>query len=251
MNSQTRSLDHSSREALIRTLAEQMRQCETARRRHGEEAISTGYTALDRALAGGLERGTLVEWLASELGSGATRLALAAAREACGEGGRLVVIDRRRMFYPLAAAALGIDLSRLILVRPQNDRDETWAIDQALRSRGASAVLAWPEKFDDHLFRRLQLAAEAGGALGMFVRPARAIAEPSWAEVRWLVEPLPSVGSHSGTISQRIRLTLLRAPGCTVRKGCQLILNLRDGSAERAQSARRALRTQRRVRTVA
>ena len=121
---------------------------------------------------------------------------MAAAREACGETGMLVVIDRQRMFYPLAAAAWGIDLSRLILIRPQNDRDETWAIDQAFRSRGASAVLAWPEKLDDHLFRRLQLAAEGGDTLGLFVRPAPAIAEPSWAEVRWLVEPLPSRSSR-------------------------------------------------------
>jgi hypothetical protein len=193
--------------------------------------VSTGYAALDRLLTGGLHRGTLTEWLPRD-GGGATTLALAVARNACGEKGTLVVMDRRRTFYPLAAAACGIDLARLLLVRPQNDRDETWAIDQALRSGGASAVLAWPDKLDDHLFRRLQLAAEAGDTLGLFIRPARAIAEPSWAEVRWLVEPLASLPSRTGDAPRRVQLTLLRAPGRTAIATQRLALNLETGEVE-------------------
>jgi hypothetical protein len=135
-------------------------------------------------------------------------------------------------------------LSRLLLVRPQNDCDETWAIDQALRSGGASAVLAWPDKLDDHLFRRLQLAAEAGDALGLFVRPARAIAEPSWAEVRWLVEPLPSLPSRAGDASRRAQLTLLRAPGRATILARRLTLNLETGEVEPPRTLR-APRTQR------
>ncbi|MEX2141931.1 MAG: hypothetical protein WD894_21880 [Pirellulales bacterium] len=231
-----RSLDHSSRETLIRALTEQMRQCETARRHGHEAAVSTGYAVLDRALCGGLHRGTLVEWLAHDGGSGATTLALAAARQACGETGTLVVVDRRRTFYPLAAVACGIDLSRLILARPQHDRDETWAIDQALRSGGASAVLAWPEKLDDHLFRRLQLAAEAGDTLGLLLRPARALAEPSWAEVRWLVEPLPSVPSREGDAPRRVKLSLLRSSGGAAMHCPQFVVGLDDRSGRRIES---------------
>jgi hypothetical protein len=175
---------------------------------------------------------------------------LAAARQACGENGTLVVVDRRRTFYPLAAAACGLDLSRLLLVRPQNDRDETWAIDQTLRSGGARAVLAWPDKLDDHLFRRLQLAAEAGDSLGLFVRPARAIAEPSWAEVRWLVEPLPSMPSGAGDASRRVQLTLLRAPSRAMINARKLALNLESGELE-PQSALRAQRTPREARRIA
>jgi protein ImuA len=243
------SAGSASRQSLIKALAEQMQQCGTARRQSPSTVISSGYAVLDRSLpGGGLQRGTLVEWLARQQGSGATTLAMAAAREACGETGMLVVIDRLRTFYPLAAAAWGIDLSRLILIRPQNDRDETWAIDQALRSRGASAVLGWPEKLDDHLFRRLQLAAEGGDTLGLFVRPPRAIAEPSWAEVRWLVEPLPSRPSSASDASRRIRLTLLRAPTRTVNNAGPLILDLYKGSPEfEPQRTPRTQRTARRI----
>jgi hypothetical protein len=160
---------------------------------------------------------------------------LAAAREACGETGTLIIVDRRRTFYPLAATGCGIDLSRLLVVRPQNDRDETWAIDQALRSGGASAVLAWPEKLDDHLFRRLQLAAEAGDALGLFVRPARSLAEPSWAEVRLLVEPLASLPSRARAALRRAQITILRSPGRAAAQMRRVIVNLDDRTRQDAE----------------
>jgi cell division inhibitor SulA/protein ImuA len=237
------------RQALVKALAQQVRQYETARRRSRGAIVSTGYAALDASLPErGVHRGTLAEWLAGEAGSGATTLALAAAREACGEMGTLVVVDRRRMFYPLAAAGCGIDLSRMLVVRPQNDRDETWAIDQALRSGGASAVLAWPEKLDDHLFRRLQLAAEAGDALALFVRPAYAAAEPSWAETRWLIEPAPSLPSRAGPAPRRVQVAILRAPGRAVAHTRRVILDLNDpmGNLIEPQISRRVM-TEKRI----
>jgi hypothetical protein len=248
MTRQLRTLERSERQALVQALAEKVRECETARRGSQKAAISTGFAALDRLLpGGGLHRGTLAEWLPRD-GGAATTLALAVARNACREQGTLVVIDRRRTFYPLAAAACGVDL-RLLLVRPQNDRDEAWAIDQALRSGGANAVLAWPDKLDDHLFRRLQLAAEAGDTLGLFLRPSRAIAEPSWAELRWLVEPLPSLPSRAAGVSRRVQLTLLRAPGRSALAAQRLALNLETGEVE-PQRALRAPSTQREARRV-
>jgi hypothetical protein len=111
-------------------------------------------------------------------------LALLAAREACRDGGVLVVIDRAQTFYPPAAAAWGIDLERLIVVRPQNARDELWAAVQALRSPVVAAVWACIDRLDSRAFRRLQLAAEAGRTLGALVRPPIARGQPTWAEVR-------------------------------------------------------------------
>jgi hypothetical protein len=96
----------------------------------------------------------------------------------------LVVVDRHGTFYPPAAAAWGMPLANMIVLRPTNARDEAWALDQALRSRAVAAVLAWPPRLDDRAFRRLQLAAESSGAIGLFVRPASARREPTWADVR-------------------------------------------------------------------
>jgi protein ImuA len=151
-------------------------------------------------------------------------LALCTAREACGEEGTLVVFDRAEEFYPPAAARLGIELGRLVVVQAAGEADNLWALDQALRTPGVAAVLAWPEKLDAHSFRRLQLAAEAEAALGLLIRPEKVRHEPSWADVRLLVEPRPVPIPVSGPPpvsasgdGRLISIQLLRCRGRTGR----------------------------------
>jgi len=121
----------------------------------------------------------------------------------------LVVFDSCRELYPPAIARLGIDLERLIVVQAMNPADNLWALDQSLRCLAVASVLAWPVSLDSHAFRRLQLAAEEGGGLGLFVRPRAVEREPSWADVRLLVEPLPG----EGFTGRRLRIRLLRSRG--------------------------------------
>jgi hypothetical protein len=178
---------------VVERLTAEVRRIEGLHHRTSDEAVTTGCAALDRLLPGaGLRRGTLVEWLAPGEGSGAATLALIAAREACRQGGVLAVLDAARWFYPPAAAALDVDLERLLIVRPPRRGDDAWALDQLLRSRAVGAVLAWPGDWDEHVFRRLQLAAEAGEGLGFLLRPSSIRALPSWAELRLLAVPLVS-----------------------------------------------------------
>jgi protein ImuA len=151
----------------------------------GPRTFSSGVAAVDRLLpGGGLRHGMLVEWLAERTGCGAATLGLLAAREACRAGGVMVVLDRTRAFYPPAAAGWGVDPARLIVVRPRTTRDEIWAAVQSLRSPVVAAVWAMIDRLDSRNFRRLQLAAEAGGTLGVLVRGASARGQPSWADVR-------------------------------------------------------------------
>src|SRR4051794_4823061 len=83
-----------AREALVATLRREVACLEEGRPPGDEQPISTGSPALDRLLpAGGVRRGTLVEYLTATAGSGAGILALSAAREACREGRALVVLD--------------------------------------------------------------------------------------------------------------------------------------------------------------
>ena len=155
-----------------------------------EAAFSSGTAALDRLLpGGGLRYGMLTEWLSELARSGAATLSLLSAREACRPGGVLVVIDRRQTFYPPAAAAWGIDLNRLLIVRPQNPRDELWAAVQALGSPAVAAVWAMIDRLDSRAFRRLQLAAQAGRTLGLLLRPSYVRGQPSWADVQLWVSP--------------------------------------------------------------
>jgi protein ImuA len=178
--------------------------------------VTSGCRALDLALPEeGFRGGTLIEWLAAGEGTGAATLALLAASQACREGGSLVVLDRSRDFYPPAAIRLGIEPARLIIVQTDNQADHHWALDQALRCPAVAAVLAWPEAMDGgmdgHTFRRLQLAVEEGGGLGLLLRPETVRHQPSWADVRLLVEPLPDDSPYGQ--KRRLRIHLLHCRG--------------------------------------
>jgi hypothetical protein len=177
------------REELLRELRSQLGRSAIVAAEAGEAeaapVFSSGAAAIDRLLpGGGLRHGMLVEWLAERPSCGAGTLGLLAAREACRAGGMLVVLDRAGMFYPPAAVGWGIDPTRLIVVRPRTPRDEIWAAVQSLRSPVVAAMWTMIDRLDSRNFRRLQLAAEAGRALGVLVRGASARGQPSWADVR-------------------------------------------------------------------
>jgi hypothetical protein len=190
-----------------------------------EKVVPTGIESLDCLLPdAGFRVGTLVEWLA-EAGSG-DQLALLAAAPALVDDRLLFVIDGEATFYPPAAAALGIDLGRLILVRPRKAARSTttvtkkeapseetlWALEQTLQSQGVAVTFCRLERMNARVFRRLQLAAERGGGLGFLIRAPSARSEPSWSDVRLCVEAVPEQFSP-GEISlsgRRWRVEVLR-----------------------------------------
>lgn len=198
----------------VEVLTEQIRAIESSRRLRSHDVVASGIPSLDRLLPEqGLRRGTLVEWLFSGQGSGAGTLAMLAAREACRNGGTLVVVDRRRSFYPAGTAFWGIDLRHLVVIRPSNDPDDLWAWDQSLRSPAVAAVWGWPHLRDEQTLRRWQLAAESSGALGLLLRPENVRGDPSWAELRLFVEPLSVFRAAGAAPRRRMQVELLRARG--------------------------------------
>lgn len=187
---------------LIRSLQERIQLLPSPAPR---ERVTSGCVGLDRMLpSGGFCRGTLVEWLGAA-GGGATTLAMIAAREASRNGRVVVVVDRARRFYPPAATACGIALENLVVVRPTSQADFDWTMNQALRSPAAAAVVCWPESLESRSLRRWQLAAEAGGSLGLLVRPTSAANQSSWSDLRLLVQARPTAGSP------RFQVELLRS----------------------------------------
>jgi protein ImuA len=221
-------MDCTTKTDLLRDLRERTEQIASAHRRPYQTGrISTGFAALDDVLPdGGLEGGTLVEWLANGIGSGAVTLALGVAARALEAGGACVVIDSRQEFYPPAAAELGVPLERMILVRPPDSRLTLWAWEQALRFRGVAVTLGELGSLADRPFRRLQLAAEHGGGLGFLVRPMACRDEPSWAAVRLGVTAVPS-----GELPRRWRVEMV-ASGSEV----ELSLSHRDHRGKPSQA---------------
>ncbi|HUX73210.1 MAG TPA: translesion DNA synthesis-associated protein ImuA [Steroidobacteraceae bacterium] len=139
---------------------------------------STGRSALDARLpGGGWPTASLIEVLIADNGLGEVQLflpALAACqRGAGGEAPWLIFIAPPHEPYAPALAQQGIDLGHFLVVRPASATEALWAAEQALSAGVCAAVFLWLQGSDDRWLRRLQLAAEAGGALGVLFRPER------------------------------------------------------------------------------
>lgn len=210
---------NSTRRELVNQLRRRLHCLQPANSPHGQPLVPSGCAALDNLLpAGGFRRGSLVEWLGQQQGGGAGTLAIAVARQACADGAALVVMDRQRQFYPPALAAWGVDLRQVVVVQPNSRRDEQWALVQVLGCPAVAAVWGKLDRIDERLFRRLQLAAESSGCLGLLVRPAHVLGQPSWSETQLLVEPEKggsAASSPAPLCSWRFRVRLLRCRGGT------------------------------------
>jgi hypothetical protein len=154
---------------------------------------STGNPSLDTRLpGGGWPTASLVEVLIDATGLGEVQLFLPALvqsqqRIAGSDVPWLVWIAPPYEPYAPALAQAGIGLDRLLIVRPVTATEALWAAEQALSSGVCAAVLLWLKGSDDRWLRRLKLAAEAGGALGVLFRPERHRFESSPASLRLLM----------------------------------------------------------------
>jgi protein ImuA len=174
-----------------------------------EGSLRLGVPALDEALQGGLACGALHELSpASELQLGAAfgfGLAIAAL---AATGGRQVLCIQTD-YAALAAGApyglgldrLGLSMDRLLILRVAHPLDALWAFEAALKCPALAAVLTeLPEAggaADLTATRRLSLAAQAGGGLGLLLRH-RPCPLGSAAMTRWQVAAAPSQPDRFG-----------------------------------------------------
>jgi protein ImuA len=201
-------VSRTSRLEIIHNLRERLQQLERSDRPARTSGLVTG-SALDQLLPGQeWSAGTLVEWLGEGDGSGAATLALAVSTELLRHGGALVVIDSEREFYPPALTGAGLE--RMVVIQPHDASAALWATEQALHSRAVAVTLARIGPGSDRVFRRLQLAAEAGGGPGFLLRPARCRTEPPRGVARLWVEAAPEPRPLSGW---RLRILVLHRRG--------------------------------------
>jgi hypothetical protein len=97
----------------------------------GEGAFATAVPVLDRLLAGGLPRGQLVELVGART-SGRLSTLLAALAAATGVGEAAALVDLGDNLDPAAAAGLGVDLDRLLWVRPVRLKDALAATEMLI-----------------------------------------------------------------------------------------------------------------------
>lgn len=172
-----------------------------------EGFVASGRPEVDALLPdGGFPRGALSALFGGPA-SGKTGVALSALREAQTSGALVAFVDGRGELYPPAALALGVDLARLLIVRPERgpsrggrdldrnrDRDRgardaalpgLWAAEVLLAS-GAFAAVAidvplhdLPASRAEAMLRRLRAAAEKGGAAALLLAAPGGPATPA------------------------------------------------------------------------
>lgn len=152
-------------------------------------ARATGFDLLDRQLpGGGWPVGALTEIVPACEGLGELSLTLPALRALCAEGRIVALVNPPHIPYAPALVRAGLPLQSVLWIEAARDEEARWAAEQLLRD-GAAAVLLWSTGRDDRSLRRLQLAAEAGGACGFLYRCPTVLKDPSPAALRLALYP--------------------------------------------------------------
>ena len=161
----------------------------------------TGFTALDRILpGGGWPRGALTELYPTATGIGEFALLLPLMSRLTGEGRRVALIAPPYIPYSQALAWHGVKLDKLVLLQPERPADALWAMEQTLASKTIALAVGWPAHAVDRDVRRLQLAAETGGACAVLYRPLRDAAHGSPAALRLRLAPNAAPCASAGDI---------------------------------------------------
>lgn len=185
--------------------------CVNGRAKSARVHVETGVPEMDETLGGGLARAAIHELLpksVQDLGAAAGFAFGLAARAQEANAHTLYIqhdftsAETGRPYLP-GLRLSGFDTSSLIYLHVPRAEDVLWAMNEALKCRGFSAVIA---EFPAHTrvldltaTRRLALAAQEGLGLGLILRHAAAI-EPNAATTRWLVSSAPSSTDQFGGI---------------------------------------------------
>ena len=162
-------------------------------------SIASGFAELDAALpGGGWPRGALTELLLEREGIGELRLTLPALVRLQAEGRSVVWVSPPHRPYAPALAAVGLDLTRLVVVRGCTTAEALWAYEQALRAPECGAAFGWIHAHEDRVLRRLQVAAREGRTWGVLWRRPGQRASAISAPLRLSLAP------DRGTLAVRV-----------------------------------------------
>ena len=184
------------------------------------EGFFTGFKALNELIPpNGLSSGAIHEVL-SQRGGRSFALLVAAAALKDLRAKTVVWSDSKRELYP-PALSTSLSASRLYMLQIGNAKDELWALSECLRCKGIGAVVASPQRLSRIEARKLQLAAERGGGVGIILRSERDVSAPYAAATRWLVQPargdesvrrwnVQLIHGHGGQIGKSVLLEIPR-----------------------------------------
>ena len=159
-----------------------------------------GVREIDAALpGGGLPFGSIHEFAGGGTGTvdGAAAALFAAGIAARTEGKVVWCLTRPDLFFPALEQA-GLHHGRVVFVESDKEEDVLASMEEALSYGGLGAVVGELVRLPMVSSRRLQLAAEKTGTMGVVVRrwrrqtEANDFGQPTASTTRWRVSVLPS-----------------------------------------------------------
>lgn len=228
--------------SVVEHLRRQLLRCQVTH--SAQTVVSSGYPTFDQLLPeSGLPSGSVIEWVSDEPGLRATTIALRCAAGFLQQPGAFAIVDPLNDFHPMSLEHLGIPLSRLLLVRPchqssastpfQAQRsDALWALEQLARSPGVRVVMTWVDRLSSTAQRRLQLAVEKSGVTVFLMRPASALRQTSWADLRFHVQS----NSQTAADSANVTVELVRSKN-SVRCHGQVLLDCNHETGDVLEAA--------------
>ena len=161
-------------------------------------SLPLGVPEIDGALpGGGLRLGCVHEIGGDEAATGFCATLLA---RASGEQGSIIWLARKDDLYLPGLVRYGIEPGRLLLVSGlRRQADVLWAMEEVLRCHALRGVVAELDTVDRAASRRLMLAAEGSGVMGLVLgseagRRWTGRARVPTAESRWRVTTVPGAG---------------------------------------------------------
>jgi protein ImuA len=243
---------------MLEGLRERIKRLEGAATRR-RLVLPFGIKAIDRHLpGGGLALGALHEVAGGGNGAidGAAAALFTAGIAARTRGKVLWCVIRQDLFAPAMAQA-GLLPGRVIYVEAGDEKSVLICFEEGLRHGGLGAVVAEVARLSMTASRRLQLAAESSGAIGIAIRrwrrhtEAADFGQPTASVTRWRVSALPATALPvPGVGRARWQLELIRCragesadfevESCDAKGRLALPSGLVHGSGQKEMGRRRA-----------
>jgi protein ImuA len=107
-------------------------------------------------------------------------------------GGVCVWISTARNLFPPALKIFGVIPEQVIFIDVQKEKEVLWAMEEALKCEGLSAVVGEIQQIDFTASRRLQLSAEQSRVTGFVLRKETSRLNTIACVARWKVSPCTS-----------------------------------------------------------
>jgi len=106
--------------------------------------------------------------------------------------GICIWISSFQTLFPASFKCFGVIPESIVFVSMKKERDVLWAMEEALKCKGITAVLAEINQLDFVQSRRLQLAVEKSGVTGFVLQHNPRMLQATACAARWKITSLPS-----------------------------------------------------------